>query len=255
MNYRNIRAIIVDLDGTLLHTDKSISTYTLKTLEKCKEQGISIIVATARPYRNTLPYTKMVEFDAMVVSNGARIVYQRKREERIIPKETALKFVQALAQHDNLRITLETSDSAYSNYPVAEYWTIIAKDLAPIIEEEMILKVLVHLDTKETQAIVQKEMSESLHYSISQGYLMQIMDTSATKWNGVKTILEHLQCDIADAVYFGDDNDDIGPIRSCGLGVAVANGIPAVKAVADAITESNDHDGVAKFIERQILKV
>ena len=125
---------------------------------------------------------------------------------------------------------------------------------AGIIEEEMILKVLVHLDTKETQAIVQKEMSESLHYSISQGYLMQIMDTSATKWNGVKTILEHLQCDIADAVYFGDDNDDIGPIRSCGLGVAVANGIPAVKAVADAITESNDHDGVAKFIEQQILK-
>ena len=163
MNYRNIRAIIVDLDGTLLHTDKTLSKYTIQTLEKCRQQGIYIMIATARPLRNTLPYTKMFHFDAMVVSNGARIVCQGKREERNIPKETALEFVRALSEHENLRITLETSDSAYSNYPIEEYETVVIKDLAPIIEKEMILKVLVHLDRADTLSTVQKEMPKSMH--------------------------------------------------------------------------------------------
>lgn len=58
----------------------------------------------------------------------------------------------------------------------------------------------------------------------------------------------------SETVYFGDDYDDIEPIKMCGLGVAVANAINEVKAAADHITESNDDDGVAKFIEKMILK-
>ena len=54
-------------------------------------------------------------------------------------------------------------------------------------------------------------------------------------------------------VYFGDDNDDIMSIKNCGIGVAVKNAIEAVKQAADEITESNDEDGVAKWIERSLL--
>jgi Cof subfamily protein (haloacid dehalogenase superfamily) len=254
MNHINAKAIIMDLDGTLLHSNKTISTYTQNILKKCKQQGIYLMVATARPLRNTLPYTQIVDFDAMVVSNGARIVCKEWKTERNIAKETALKFVNALTQHQNLRITLETGDSAYSNFPIMEYETIVTKDLAGIIKQEVILKILVHLDHKDTLDIVKNKMPGNLHYSISQGYLMQIMDNTATKWNGVQTLLEHFKCKHCDSVYFGDDNDDIGPIKSCGIGVAVANGIDVVKAAADAVTESNDCDGVAKFIEAQILK-
>ena len=254
MNHKNIKAIIMDLDGTLLHSDKTISAYTQNILKKCKQQGIYLIVATARPLRNTLPYTKIVDFDAMVVSNGARIVCQGQQTERNISKETAINFVAALAEHENLRITLETGNSAYSNYPIGEYETIVTKDLVEIINQEIILKVLVHLDRQDTLDIVRKEMPINLHYSISQGYLMQIMDNSATKWNGVKTLLEHFQCQPSDSIYLGDDNDDIEPIKASGLGVAVANAITAVKEAADVIVQSNDADGVAKFIETRILE-
>ena len=50
-----------------------------------------------------------------------------------------------------------------------------------------------------------------------------------------------------------DDNDDIASLRNCGIGVAVANAIEEVKEAADVIVESNDEDGVAKWIEREIL--
>jgi hydroxymethylpyrimidine pyrophosphatase-like HAD family hydrolase len=62
-------------------------------------------------------------------------------------------------------------------------------------------------------------------------------------------------CNISteDAVYFGDDNDDIEALKQCGTGVAVANAIDAAKEAADVVVECNDEDGVAKWIERNLL--
>ena len=65
--------------------------------------------------------------------------------------------------------------------------------------------------------------------------------------------ISHFGISPKDAVYFGDDNDDIEPIKNCGLGVAVSNAIPSVLDVADRIVDSNDMDGVAKFIEEHFL--
>ena len=79
------------------------------------------------------------------------------------------------------------------------------------------------------------------------------MSKEATKWNGIKQMLAHFNISPSDAVYFGDDNDDIEPIKNCGLGVAVSNAIPSVLDVADRIIDSNDMDGVAKFIEENLL--
>ena len=57
----------------------------------------------------------------------------------------------------------------------------------------------------------------------------------------------------SEAVYFGDDNDDIEAIKKCGTGVAVSNAIPAALDAADYITEKNDGDGVARYLEKYIL--
>ena len=83
-------------------------------------------------------------------------------------------------------------------------------------------------------------------------------DTAACKCppdtcRGIKTVLDIFQFSPNETVYFGDDQDDIEPIQMCGLGVAVANGIDDVKRVADFIADSNDADGVAKFIEARLL--
>lgn len=72
-------------------------------------------------------------------------------------------------------------------------------------------------------------------------------------WNGIKTMLKAVGVKQNEVVYFGDDNDDIEPLKNCGVGVAVSNAIDEVLNVADFITESNDMDGVARFIEKNIL--
>ena len=250
----SVKTIIVDLDRTLLHTDKTLSAHTVKVLKKCKKFGINIMVATARPFRATKQYCDLIGFDAMVVSNGARIIYKNQRTDYGICQRSAEHLLNALKRNPNLRITLETGDCAYSNHPIEDYETILTDNLVGIANKEGALKILVHLDSKETLPFVQKELTEDLYYTIAHGYLLQIMNASATKWNGIKAMLDICNCSPNETAYFGDDQDDVEPIKMCGLGIAVSNAIDEVKAAADYVIESNDADGVAKYIEYKILK-
>lgn len=155
---------------------------------------------------------------------------------------------------EDYRVTLETGEEAYSNKPIEDYFTVISDDLAAVARTEGAVKILVGLDTPETLDIVKKMLTDDLYYTVANGHLMQIMSKSVTKWNGVKAMLDICNLSAEETMYFGDDYDDIEPIKMCGVGVAVSNAIDEVKAVADHIAESNDDDGVAKFIEGMIFE-
>lgn len=248
-----IKAIVVDLDRTLLHTDKSISPYTAEVFKKCKQKGITLMVATARPYRTMTQFCDIIDFDAISVTNGARIICGGYRKEYGLCPESADRILTALKRYPDFRVTLETGEEAYSNKPIEDYGTIISDDLACVARAEGTVKILVSLDAPEVLDAVKKELTDDLYYTVANGHLIQIMNKSATKWNGVKEMLEVCNLSAEEAAYFGDDHDDIEPLRMCGVGIAVANAINEAKAAADHVTESNDNDGVARFIEQMIL--
>lgn len=248
------KAIVVDLDRTLLHTDKTISPYTAEVFKKCKQKGILLMVATARPLRTMLQYCEIIDFDAISATNGARIVCGDYRKECGLCPESADRLLNALKRYPDFRVTLETGEEAYSNMPIEDYYSVISNDLAAVARTEGAVKILVGLDTPETLEIVKEMLTDDLYYTVANGHLMQIMNKSVTKWNGVKAMLEICGCLAEETVYFGDDYDDVEPIKMCGVGVAVSNAIDEVKAVADYIAESNDNDGVAKFVEGRILE-
>ena len=76
---------------------------------------------------------------------------------------------------------------------------------------------------------------------------------NSDKETALKTLVEHIGIDLSDVVAFGDDINDLGMLKLAGTAVAVSNAVDEVKAVADYITESNDRDGVARFLERTLL--
>ena len=91
------------------------------------------MVATARPLRTAEQYCDMIGVDAMVVSNGARIICGNQRTEYGICQTSAEHLLSALNRHPALRITLETGDCAYSNLPIADYETILSDNLVGMI--------------------------------------------------------------------------------------------------------------------------
>jgi hydroxymethylpyrimidine pyrophosphatase-like HAD family hydrolase len=79
--------------------------------------------------------------------------------------------------------------------------------------------------------------------------LIEAFAPGVNKWYGIEKLCRWWGIAPARTVAVGDDVNDLDMVRSAGLGVAVANARPAVQAVADRLTASNDACGVAKLID------
>ena len=248
-----MRAILTDLDRTLLRSDKSISQYTQDVLQKCHDKGILIFAASARPLRAIWEYNDLVGFDAITATNGAVVSLPGKLLETGISCKSGEKILSDILRSPDIFLSIETSKGLYSNRDIP-IWKPIVYDKFPKIPEDIILyKILVSSQQKALYDNIETVLTDDVYYTIADNMLIQIMNKEASKWNGIKQMLSHFNISPTDAVYFGDDNDDIEPIKNCGLGVAVSNSIPAVLDVADRIVDSNDLDGVAKWIEKYLL--
>ena len=249
-----MKAVITDLDRTLLHTDKTISDYTLRVLAKCYGKGIFIMAATARPERAILDYHGQVKFDAMTVMNGAGVIAPGLENAGYpIARESVATILERLCALPDIVLSLECGNEVYANIEIPEWEAKVFTRFPNLPTDGAIYKILVSRENENIGPLVETLLTEDTYCTVANGNLVQIMNKKATKWNGVQMMLSACGIESEHAVYFGDDNDDIEPLKQCGTGVAVANAIEAVKEAADVIVESNDEDGVAKWIERELL--
>lgn len=248
-----VKAIITDLDSTLLHTDKTISEYTCSILRQCRDRGMLLMAATARPERAVLTYQEQIHFDAMTTLNGARILLSHGTVENGIAPRSVEAVLQNVIGIPGVILSLETAEGIFSNVPIPEWNAMVYEEFPALPTESAVYKILLSNGGRDIQPEVEKSLTPDTYMTVAEGWLIQIMSAAASKWNGVRAMLEAAGTSPEEAVYFGDDNDDLESIRNCGTGVAVSNAIDRVLEVADHVTESNDRDGVARYIKRYLL--
>lgn len=250
-----MKAVITDLDRTLLKTDKSVSEKTVSVLKEVQKKGIKIMFATARPQRAITNYEKLLNPDAVTTLNGARTFIKGSSIDYSIPNESVRKMLSDFIKIPDCVISLETSKGIYSNVDIPE-WAPIVTDCFPEILDDCgsVFKILVSNENTDLKQHIDSIVTADSYYTVAVGTLFQIMSISATKVNGVKAMLKAFEIDPEDAVYFGDDNDDIEPLKWCGTGVAVKNAISEAISAAKEITSSNDEDGVPLWIEKNLIK-
>lgn len=246
-----MKAIITDLDRTLLKTDKSVSEKTISVLKKVQENGIKIMFATARPRRAITQYEDLLHPDSMTTLNGARTFIKNSSIDYSIPYDSVHKMLKGFLQIPGCIISMETSSGIYANVDIPE-WAPVVTDCFPEIPEGCgsVFKILVSNENVDLNQHINSIITDDSYFTVAVGTLFQIMSRTATKLNGVKAMLEAYGIEPEEAVYFGDDNDDIESLKWCGKGVAVKNAIPEAFSAANEITASNDEDGVALWIEK-----
>lgn len=250
-----MKAIITDLDRTLLKTDKSVSEKTVSVLKKVQEKGIKVMFATARPRRAITSYEELLHPDSVATLNGARTFINDSSIDYSIPHDSVRKMLSGFVQIPGCIISMETSKGIYANVDIPE-WAPVVTDCFPEIPSDCgsIFKILVSNENIDLNQHINSIITDDSYFTVAVGTLFQIMSRTATKLNGVKAMLEAFNIKPEDAVYFGDDNDDIEPLKWCGTGVAVKNAIPQASSASNAITASNDEDGVALWIEKNLSK-
>lgn len=259
-----IKLIAADLDGTLMRNDKdkTISPYSADVLRRCRERGILLAFATARSERACERARRLLSPEALVTSSGARVTAgDTLLRSAPLPREAVLeipRFCRGLASVT--RISAETEDGRYlvseqvpeSLRGMGDYGHREHYDFAQPIEGGVYKFVNIIEDEADRQAVRDAFPELSFHrYTGTRNCLIAPGD--ATKFTGLLFVMAHLRIPPSEVAAFGDDSVDTVMLRHCGVGVAMANAIDETKAAADHICPSCDEDGMARWIEENLL--
>jgi Cof subfamily protein (haloacid dehalogenase superfamily) len=253
----NIKMIVTDLDGTLLRRDKTVSEYTASVFYRCRKAGIKTIFATARPVRAVEKWLNIgIQNDACIYHNGAVIkIGDELFQETGIEHDVVNKLLEEAKQLSNMRIVAEINDMLYANFDASTVWPgveYIMTDFCELPKLPADKIIFITADKTEINKIEQL-FNENLYWEISENEVLMVMNKNARKRNAVKDIANHFGFALNEVAAFGDDYNDIEMLRDCGIGIAVANAINEVKAAADYVCATNDNDGVAKWLEENVL--
>jgi len=249
--------IVTDLDRTLLRSDKSISEYTAAVLRRCQERGIKIVFATARPKRTVNHFFDNIPADAVILHNGAVIYIGDERFSNCgIEAATARKILLSMSRDwPEAALSVEIDDVLYANFDVSAIWNYTQATPTDFTDlpDKPVDKIIVGVSSMADIECFSKYLPEYLYIEMSDGRLGLIMNRGAAKQNAVKVLTGHFGFDMNETAAFGDDYNDLQMLRECGIGVAMENALDEIKAVADCICDTNDNDGVAKWLEKNVL--
>lgn len=257
---KSIRLLLLDLDGTLLRSDKTLSPRTLQALRLYRTRGVLIGVATSRGEANALGYLEALRPDCVISSAGALVRAAGKTvavngfsdEET----RTLLRSLKTLAGR-TLPMTVDGVDEYYRNYQLPPEETDRTWDTGTLTDFEDFclpsLKICFETDEPALAEHIGAALPRCDLIRFSDGNWYKLTPVGVTKESAIRQLCGYLGIEPGNIAAFGDDYADLGMLRLCGLGIAMGNAIPEVQAAADLVIGSNDEDGIACWLEKEIL--
>jgi Cof subfamily protein (haloacid dehalogenase superfamily) len=243
----------IDLDDTLLRHDGTLSLRTLATLERWLAADRQIVIATGRPPRTigrSLPaFLHQVPW---VCYNGAETrLADQPIYQNLVPAADVFAVLTQIEQSTPGRLVgVEINNVLYLNRTAPQRTT--PYEVADLFMlDQPAAKILIFSENAEALPPLTIEVPSSarIMYSARYPHFIQIIGCRTDKAEALRALVGSWQMSMADVVAFGDDTNDVDMVRDSGLGVAMSNAVPEVKAVADRITTSNNEDGVALVLE------
>lgn len=260
---KKIKVIIVDLDGTLLNSQKQVSSRNEKALIKCREAGCLLWIATARPPRSVKRFVpeSILRASSVIYYNGAFVLDHLsgiKAHYPIPPADSAALINYCLEHSPECTLSLEVEDRWYAN-KAAEDPSLYNRDSSPMLcDLEQMLeyspsKILISGMKDSLYDQLRQSFTSTVNVVLTdQGKLLQIMHPQVSKSKAASQLARHYGYELSEAMVFGDDWNDLDLFELCGHSVAMGNAIQELKDRAAEITKTNDEDGVAVVLERWI---
>ena len=262
----NKRMLLFDLDDTLLTSEKTITPCSIEAIKSCKGNGIFVgyITGRARPLRDEVFFTDKYDLpkDFIAYYNGAEIYAgDTPIESNAIPHEHAMKIILCLDKtYPKAKIGVYHEPWSYlkrKNYLEGENWNMVTGEKMKCAISELpqydVQRIRIEFDDSDDKNILNGFMTEETILFVNADGSAMILNKNATKERSLKRASAYFDIPIYDIIAFGDDINDMNMLKMAGVGVAMANAIDKVKAVADCVCDTNDNDGVAKWLEENVL--
>ena len=264
------KLVAIDMDGTLLNGERKISPENYEAIQKARENGVKVVLASGRPlvgFKRYLEELNLVsEEDYVVAFNGA--IVQSSGGNKIISKTTLdledYEELYELSKELKVNIHALTENTVIS--PKDSKYTRLESEINLIHSEIIavkdvpkdtnILKVMFIDDPKIIDEVIQKiPETVSSKYTVvrSEPFFLEFLHKSVNKGAGVEALAQKLNIKQEEVICIGDAGNDIHMVKYAGLGVAMGNAFPELKRVANFITKTNEQSGVAHVINKFIL--
>lgn len=274
----DIKLIAIDLDGTLLHSDRSLSEENRFAIKAAKEAGVKVVLCTGRPLRSMkhlLDEADLLDEDDVAITYNGGLIQKTKSGE--IVKEITFNRDEALdiyklGQQLNMPINFIDLDYVYEpSYPVgveSQYLAtnrhvpkenalqFIDVDIDNLPDPFTINKIVVCRPGEEIDAVIPDipaEYFEKYNIYKSQTFILEILPQHVDKGYSMHILGELFGLEKDQIMGIGDQENDLSLVENAGFGVAMGNAIDKVKKAADYITKTNDENGVAHVINKFVL--
>ncbi len=261
--------IVLDLDGTLLTDEKVISEKTLHTLNKARENGHEVMIATGRPYRASEIYYQQLKIETPIVNfNGAFVHHPLDKGFKTVHEPINLKVVNEVidALHDFKfhNIIAEVMDDVYLHYHDEKLLDIFSfgnphittGDIRNYLKADP-TSILIHAEESEVSAI--RQHLHDVHAEVidhrrwgAPWHVIEIVRSGLSKAVGLAHVSKHLNIPQDRIIAFGDEDNDLEMIEYAGTGVAMGNAIEPLKSLANEVTGTNNEDGIANYLQQRL---
>ena len=264
---------MVDIDGTLVGGDRSISAEDREALAKARDLGMKVSLSTGRVAQACLGIINQLSLDGYhIFADGASVsdpgqgeeVYVQPIGREVVGKmvEFAHRYETDLELYSAMRYFAE--QETWSTQAHREFFGIepTIADFTRLWERERIIKgglVATTLEEADKAKIFCRHFDDSLCFSWARtpAYpgvdFLNILAPEVSKGKALEALASHLGVSMSAVMAIGDGTNDISLLSTAGLAVAMGNAYDEVKAVADYVTLDIDHNGVAAAIEKFLL--
>lgn len=253
--------IAVDSDGTLRHSDGTISEKTKEIVKKVINKGNTVVVCTARPRYHTLKVSNEVGANDYLISSNGTEIYDNINKKVIWAsyiEDNDCEKLYKYATSNNIRIMFVLENT--------EYVTEFTRNENQILLSDNNINDVLNGNVKQIMVIgKEKDKIKKFQDKVENKYHMNVLDSSgnlkdeiwfsivsneSSKGIALIKLCEYLQISIENTIVFGNDKNDISMFKVAAKSVAVSNASKIALNNAKEITESNDNDGVAIYLEK-----
>lgn len=275
-----IKAVLLDIDGTLTNSKKEITPETLTALKNAQDRGVRLVLASGRPAKGLSNYGDLLNMwmhhGLFVCYNGARVidceskevlvdvtikpelvtaVLEHMKKFDVIPIVTYGEYMvvedvyHCMVKNGDQEFNVVQYESRMNNYRLME-----CEDLAKFTNFP-VNKILTAGDSDYLQAHWQEmrePFKDTLSCMFTSNFYYEYTSLGIDKGAALREAMAKLGIKPEECIAFGDAENDIPMLEYAGIGVAMGNAQDGVKAIADEITLSNEEDGIAHSLYRHI---
>jgi len=274
----DIKVIIMDVDGTLTNNEKVIPAETKEVLLKAQKAGAVLVLASGRPTSGLMDFAKELEMEKhhglLVSFNGSKVI-DCETNEVLFNETMTVEQGQSVLEHmkkfevipmidkDNYMYVTDVFNNEinYNGEPInivkyesrgGKFKLSEVEDLAAFADYP--LNKILTAGSPDYLQKHYKEMMEpfkdTLNCVFTAPFYFEFTAKGIDKAKALDTILIPRGYKKEEMIAFGDGHNDATMVEYAGIGVAMANAVDDLKAVADEVTRSNDEDGIAYTLSK-----